>query len=264
MVATTKVSNLPYLLLDAGGTLVFPDQNYLIAEARKRAIELTATQLYDGFYRLIYTLDCHARGNGGYPKNPWPQGYAHELFRTLGMVNSDTQAISQIADKHHKRVSLWTFTFDWIRTTLSRLACQGFRMSVISNSDGRTDSILNQLGLRAYFESVFDSHTMGIEKPAPAIFERALLSLKLQPDEALYVGDVYGVDVLGANRAGLGAVHLDPLNLYTDWPGVHLPDIRNLPSWLAQYISNPPGFDLFPCREVNHESAAHPATPSNP
>jgi putative hydrolase of the HAD superfamily len=264
MDAKTQILNRLYLLLDAGGTLVFPDQDYLIEEARKRAIELTATQLYEGFYRLIYAKDSHARGNGGFPSPPWPQGYAHELFRMLGMVNSETQAISQVADDHHRQLGLWTFTFDWIRTTLSCLASQGFRMSVISNSNGRTNRVLKQLGLRDFFEDVFESYTIGIEKPNPAIFEKALFDLKLQPADALYVGDVFEVDVRGANRAGLRAVHLDPLNLYTDWPGVHLPDIRSLPSWLAQYMANPLGFDLFPCREVNHESAAHPAASANP
>jgi len=32
--------------------------------------------------------------------------------------------------------------------------------------------------------------------------------------------------VLGANRAGLGAVHLDGAGLYAGWPGLHLPNLE--------------------------------------
>ena len=90
------------------------------------------------------------------------------------------------------------------------------------------------------------SHLLGVEKPDPAIFKAALADLELSPAEALYIGDVFYADAGGANRAGLGCVHLDPGGLYKEWPGVHLPDVRHLPGWLAEYTANPAGFDLFP------------------
>ena len=52
---------------------------------------------------------------------------------------------------------------------------------------------------------VIDSSVFGIEKPDPAIFRAALEALNVAPEEALYVGDLYDVDVVGARAAGMEA-----------------------------------------------------------
>ncbi len=236
----------PYLLFDAGGTLVFPDQPLLIQQAREHGIELTSEQLFHGYYQLIYNLDREARKWGSFPHNPWPQGYAHALFETLGMVNGATCALAQAVEACHRQRNLWTFTFPWVLETLSRLAMAEYRMSVISNSDGRTAEVFHDLDLAPYFECIFDSARLKVEKPNPAIFEWVLCELNLQPSKALYIGDIFEVDVWGANQAGLGGLHLDPLDLYADWGGVHLPNVRHLPDWLARYAASPSAFDLFP------------------
>jgi phosphoglycolate phosphatase-like HAD superfamily hydrolase len=141
---------------------------------------------------------------------------------------------------------LWTFTFKWVREALSCLATQGYRMSVISNSDGRTAQVFCDLRLAHYFEHIFDSKTLGVEKPDPAIFEVALNKLNVAPADVLYIGDIFYVDVLGANQAGLGGLHLDPLRLYRGWPGVHLRDVRDLPGWLGNHYVHSLDLDLFP------------------
>jgi HAD superfamily hydrolase (TIGR01509 family) len=79
---------------------------------------------------------------------------------------------------------------------------------VVSNSDGRVEEALEAAGLRAYFDVVVDSTRAGVEKPDPAIFLAALDELGVPPSEALYVGDLYDVDVIGANAAGIPAVLL--------------------------------------------------------
>ena len=53
-----------------------------------------------------------------------------------------------------------------------------------------------------------NSAVAGVEKPDPAIFRAALTALDVPPDQALYVGDLYEIDVLGANAAGMPAVLL--------------------------------------------------------
>ena len=237
----------PYLLFDAGGTLVFPDQSFLIEQASLVDISLSHTQLFDGYCRLIYALDCQARANGGRPPSqPWPRGYVGALLEWLDITGPAGDAILAAGQARHRQKNLWTFTFSWVPETLNRLAGQGYQMSVISNSDGRTEMLLNETGLGRYLERVYDSHLLGLEKPDPALFSTALADLGLPPGEALYVGDVFTIDVVGANRAGLGGIHLDPMGLYTGWPGVHLPDVRHLPDWLAGYMANPAAFDLFP------------------
>jgi putative hydrolase of the HAD superfamily len=74
---------------------------------------------------------------------------------------------------------------------------------------------------------VLDSALVGVEKPDPAIFRAALDALGVAPGEALYVGDLYDVDVVGARAAGMEAVLLLP---DTTAPG---PDCRRFTSLAA-------------------------------
>ena len=82
-------------------------------------------------------------------------------------------------------------------------------------------------GIRDAFELVIDSQLVGVEKPDPRIFAIALERLGLPPAAALYVGDIYEVDVVGARRAGLDVILLDPLGLHAGR------DVRTAPSVAA-------------------------------
>lgn len=64
-------------------------------------------------------------------------------------------------------------------------------------------------GLADRFDAVVVSGDVGIGKPDPAIFERALEELGAGPADAVMVGDNLGKDVDGALAAGLGAVWLN-------------------------------------------------------
>ena len=122
-------------------------------------------------------------------------------------------------------------------------------MAVISNSDGRVDQILQELNLRNFFEIVIDSFVVGVEKPDPFIFEIALKRLNWDPKETIYIGDIYYIDVWGANRAGLGAVHLDMMGLYDNWEGIRIPSIHELPDLLTKMDGNLHKWNLFPARD---------------
>ena len=231
----TKMKNKPYLLFDAGGTLVFPDQGFLVEIAREYDIELNDTQLFNGYYSLIHNLDRQANKYGYFSRNPWPNGYTYSLLRTIGVQEPKARIIGEIANRRHEVKSLWTFTFSWVYEILTYLKDEGYRMSVISNSDGRIGQVLKDLALDRYFEEVFASGTLGVEKTDAAIYEIALDRLKISPIDALYIGDVFTVDIKGANLVGMGAIHIDPLGLYASCPGVHLENITCLGRWLPIY-----------------------------
>ncbi len=237
----------PYLLLDAGGTLVFPDQELIAQTLAAQGCELDSERIYEAHFQLVHQYDVYIR-EAGAPLPVSLRTFFREMMIYAGAPKEAAECAVDALVARHEEISLWTYTKPWVAETLAALQRQGVRMSVISNSDGRVRLQLDACGITPYLDAVFDSGIVGIEKPEAGLFNHALNELGLAPAEAVYVGDIYSFDVVGANRADIGAVHLDPLGSYGGWPGVHLRDIRALPGWIAELRSNPTRFDLFPAR----------------
>jgi putative hydrolase of the HAD superfamily len=136
--------------------------------------------------------------------------YLETLFTLAGVPAERLGEVRTCRAGLHEERHLWCATADGTFATLERLRAAGLRLGVVSNSDGRVEAALTAAGLRDCFEVVIDSALFGSEKPDPAIFRAALQALGVAPNEALYVGDLYEVDVLGARAAGIEAILLLP------------------------------------------------------
>ena len=80
----------------------------------------------------------------------------------------------------------------------------------MSNSDGDYQRRkLATVGLGDAFAATVFSGDLGVAKPDPAIFLAGVAALQTDPATAVYVGDRWDIDVLGARGAGLPAVWLD-------------------------------------------------------
>jgi HAD superfamily hydrolase (TIGR01549 family) len=220
----------PYLLLDAGGTVLVPNQRQVHEIILKYGYDIPEDQLRLWMTRFIRHLDELLRNDG-----QQPPGFFEWVLEQAGVDVQHIPAVTRGLYEADAQNSLWNFSYPWVKTTLDHLTAQGYRMSVISNADGRVEMELGKAGLRPYFEKVFDSRLVGYAKPDVRLFQHALTTLGLQPADCLYVGDVFYVDVLGANRTGIAAIHLDPYGLYAGWPGHRIPNIAALPEFLAQH-----------------------------
>jgi putative hydrolase of the HAD superfamily len=72
---------------------------------------------------------------------------------------------------------------------------------------------------------IIDSQVVGVEKPNPAIFRFALDALDVPPDQTLYAGDIYAIDMLGARAAGISGKLIDQHGMY-HW--IEHPKIRRV------------------------------------
>ncbi len=235
----------PYLLLDAGGTLLFPDEEILVRTVADEGIVLEPDRVYDAHFDLLHQYDLCQRSTSKAPQISL-RGFFSDLLVSAGAPRAVAERATERLLARHEETSLWTFTKPWVAETLATLRENGISMAVISNSDGRVMRQLEACGIAHYFEAVFDSNIVGFEKPDARLFLHALGELGLHPEETVYVGDYWHVDVVGANAAGIGAIHIDPLGRYADWPGVRLKDIRALPRWISEFQDDPARFNLFP------------------
>jgi putative hydrolase of the HAD superfamily len=92
---------------------------------------------------------------------------------------------------------------------LEALRGLGLRLGLVSNAfdpGWLLHRDLEQMGLAERLDfSVFSSE-VGLRKPHPAIFERALQALEVEPEHTLFVGDRLFEDVRGAAELGMTTV----------------------------------------------------------
>jgi putative hydrolase of the HAD superfamily len=99
--------------------------------------------------------------------------------------------------------------FDDVAPALNELKDKGLILGLISNVEHDMTATLNELGLPSWLAIVVTSQDSGFNKPQPEIFQEALRRAGVRPSEAVYVGDQYQVDCVGANQAGMKGVLLD-------------------------------------------------------
>ncbi|HEY7683949.1 MAG TPA: HAD family hydrolase [Gemmatimonadales bacterium] len=196
------------VIFDAGNTLLFLDYARLApAMAVATGVPLTAAGLEAQARAAALALE---RSDG--TDRERASRYLETLFRLAGVPEGHTDVVRETLFALHREKHLWGGLKPGTREALDRLREAGYRLAVISNSDGRAEEALVAAGLRDCFELVIDSELVGFEKPDPRIFHVALRRMGLGPADVLYVGDIYEVDVIGARRAGMDVVLLDPLD----------------------------------------------------
>jgi putative hydrolase of the HAD superfamily len=176
-------------------------------------------------------------GAFGTENHIWKEYFAN-LFRSAGVPEAQLGVVGErIKDVHAER-HLWTYMDPATPSALDQLADAGYRLAIISYADGRVEGLIEDAGIRDRFEFVMDSELEGVEKPNPEIFLRACRRMGVDPEESLYVGDLYPVDVIGSRRAGLRAVLMDPMDAL-DYPVDRLPDVSALPGYMEQLSHRP-------------------------
>jgi putative hydrolase of the HAD superfamily len=88
------------------------------------------------------------------------------------------------------------------RALLERLR-RRVALGVISNFYGNLERILHEARVAPLLTAIVDSARVGIFKPDPQIFALAVQRIGCTPAEALYVGDSFEKDIVGAHAAGL-------------------------------------------------------------
>jgi HAD superfamily hydrolase (TIGR01549 family) len=205
------------VLLDLCDTLVHFDAERLpLVEIDQKPIRSTARAIYDaiGSSPIAFGqfVDCLKTVTGEIAaqrdidhREVTSQERFRRVLHRLGVQAEPTDAL-RLVDAHMTRLAHALVTPTHHRQVVSDLSGR-VRLGIVSNFDHAPTvrDVLRRDDLVQFFDVVIVSDEVGWRKPHRVMFDTALQQLNVSPEEALFVGDNFELDVWGAAQVGLAA-----------------------------------------------------------
>ncbi|MGH8945513.1 MAG: HAD family hydrolase [Acidimicrobiia bacterium] len=208
------------VLLDVGGVFHLPSRARVAAALARSGYQVTDDKMID---RAHYVAVRVFPFDEAPDLEHWDQ-YVETYARSFGFDEPELPGVLEHLEPEFATAGLWSQVVEGSRAGLEELIATGVAVGVVSNSDGAVAERLRSQGVLQVgpgpgveVRCVIDSGQVGVAKPDPRIFEIALDILGgVAPEQVWYVGDTPGIDVVGARRAGIHPVLMDPFRLYRD------------------------------------------------
>jgi putative hydrolase of the HAD superfamily len=229
------------VFFDAGDTLLrpFPSfQDLFAATCRGAGYDVDADDVLTLRTRLAPHLVDLAEETGidkpslsaEESRSFWTHLY-RRFLEELGVTNDDL--VGELYSVFSNSASYKLF--DDVVPSLEQLVERGYRLGLISNFEEWLQRMLVELEIHEHFEPTVISGLEGVEKPDPAIYELAVERARVDPSEAVHVGDSPKLDVEPASSVGLHAVLLDRFDAYPDAAVDRIGSLKELPRLIENF-----------------------------
>jgi putative hydrolase of the HAD superfamily len=206
-------ARLRAVFLDIGDTVMRPNPSWEHVYAI--AIDEYCVQVESEALRAALRRAYHHGGYGfeaGF--EPTEETSFSRTMQIDGAALSDL-GLDPMPESFFRRLSeLFMLTANWhvfpdVEPTLEALRARGLVIGAVSNWVWQLPELLHALELVSHFDFIAASARVGFEKPHPEIFRWALEQARVEPGEAIHVGDHLDADVSGARGVGIEAVLID-------------------------------------------------------
>src|SRR6185436_626941 len=114
----------------------------------------------------------------------WWKDVVHRVFSDVGMVEDFDRFFEEVYDQF--RDSRGWRLFPETREVLEALKRKQLKIGVISNFDSRLYSVMKDLNILSFFDSVTISSETGYAKPQPEIFEAAIRAVGVPANRIVF------------------------------------------------------------------------------
>jgi putative hydrolase of the HAD superfamily len=122
-------------------------------------------------------------------------------------ISIDDDMVFTLADAYIQNLPEHNHLFPGAIEVLDKLK-ERYSLHIITNGFREVQHFkMRNAGLTPYFSTVTDSESVGVKKPNPLIFQKALTDANCNPSGSVMIGDSYEADILGALQVGMHAIH---------------------------------------------------------
>jgi putative hydrolase of the HAD superfamily len=221
------MAEIRFVFFDVGNTLLFPNRARILAGLP--ADRHPTLEQWQAIERRTKKEFDEGMVGGRVDRSFWWTFHTY-LLEELNLLED---GLRDLLVENTQKSANWDVILPRTPEAIERIRGD-YSTAVISNADGKIEEVLRRCGIADCFESITDSGIVGQEKPHPAIFQAALLAMRAQAAESLYVGDVYSVDYVGARNAGMQAILFDVAGAYRDRGLARVESLAELEGWLKQ------------------------------
>ena len=203
---------LKAVLFDWGDTLIqFAYDPELVAAGHRAGLDAIG----QGNLTSLDELTAHFREE--YEPLFWAPGAVEEieypglvrgLLAEFG-IEVDDEELGRFLEAEHSAWDPARLLAANTHALLDSLRGRGLKTGLVSNAfdpGWLLHRDLEQMGLAERLDAAVFSSEVGLRKPHPEIFERALVQLGVEPEAALFVGDRLYEDIRGAAELGMTTV----------------------------------------------------------
>jgi len=200
-------------LLDMGRTFMFEVDRFgehddLGATYRRVGGErLGNRQVYQILCGIFQQMIADSQKPENYEIFPSVISYLQRHPESSSLPADEIRILEEVFFQHEKG----TVPDEYISTL--RQLHSSHQMGIISDVWSRSELFyqeLDRLGIRGLFEVIVFSSEVGIIKPSPRIFQKAMEVLAVEVSEVVYIGDSLRRDIAGAQSIGMATVWIQP------------------------------------------------------
>jgi putative hydrolase of the HAD superfamily len=203
-----------------------PDRHEQVCQAAQElGIELSPRKVIRGIYAAASQLPAGAPYKWRESEDPDVFIRFQQIVLAEAGVKLPRDTVLEILKRVNQIARKETYVlYDDVLPTLKTLNKRGLILGLITSLTRDMNLICSNLGLAPYLDFVVTAKEAGANKPAPPIFLAALERAGVGASEAVYVGDQYDTDVVGARGVGIEPILIDRYDLVpevSDCPRIH-------------------------------------------
>ncbi|MEM7186551.1 MAG: YjjG family noncanonical pyrimidine nucleotidase [Bacteroidota bacterium] len=154
-----------------------------------------------------------------------------DAFQPFGLTFSNKE-LDALADTYIRELPKDNFLFDGAIDVLRYLSAKKYRLHIITNGFSEVQHLkLRNSKIEGFFDTVTTSEEVGVKKPNPLVFKRALEKAAVTAPRSLMIGDTFEADILGAEAVGMHTLFYNYRNESPpdDYLIInHIPEIKNI------------------------------------